>query len=372
MLVRGKGFSDMLNYATTFSLLEWLAITGFAQGVLILVYIVFRARHWRQAFIPILYFVFLTAAFALQFAMRLQDLVPVLRLGIWICWAMGPPLCYLLVLQVVRMTELPHKLHFLVLLAVPLAAAMAGGMTRIDGTCDTRWIYCSGFFDALYLCGAMAGALCVLALWLRTDIFASLWRHKSGRERYWLVMMLLSTNTLALFINLLRAGDALAVREAEALLVTLGIAFIYLASTSLFRVYPPPVQLNNAGRSSLASLSAEEKQLAEKIRHLLEVDKVYQEHSFSRKELARETGVSESTVSKVVNAAFGCSLPKLLNEFRIEDAKTLLHEDHIPIQIVASESGFNSLASFNRVFRELTGETPSSYRAAHLADKRRI
>jgi len=362
----------MLNYAITFSLLEWLAITGFAQGVLILVYIVFRARHWQQAFIPILYFLFLTAAFALQFAMRLDDLAPVLRLGVWICWAMGPPLCYLLVLQVVRMTELPHKGHFLALLAVPLAAAIAAVIMQADGSCEMKWIYCSNYFNVLYLCGAMMGALCVLSLWLRTDIFSSLWRHKSGRERYWLVMMLLSMNTLALFISFLRASDALAVREAEALLVTLGIAFIYLATTTLFRVYPPPVQLSNTARTSFAALTAEEKHLAEKIRHLLEVDKVYQEHHFSRKELARETGVSESTVSKVVNIAFGCSLPKLINEFRVEDAKILLHEENISIQVVASESGFNSLASFNRVFRELTGETPSSYRAAHLADKGKI
>ena len=361
----------MLNYAVTFSLLEWLAITGFAQGVLILVYIVFRARHWQQAVIPILYFLFLTAAFGLQFAMRLEDFTPVLRFGVWVSWAMGPPLCYLLVLQVVRMTELPRKRHFLVLLAMPLAALAAAALMRFEDGCETRWIYCSSYFNALYLCGAMVGALCVLALWLRTDIFASLWRHKAGRERYWLVMLLLSMNTLALIVSLLRVGDALAVREAEALLVTLGIAFIYLATTTLFRVYPPPVQLGNAARASFSSLNADEKHLADKIRHLLEVEKLYQEHSFSRKELARETGVSESTVSKVVNIAFGCSLPKLINEFRVEDAKTLLHEEDIPIQVVASESGFNSLASFNRVFRDVTGETPSSYRAANMDEKKK-
>ena len=361
----------MLNYATTFSLLEWLAITGFAQGVLILVYIVFRARHWQQAFIPILYFLFLTAAFGLQFAMRLEDFVPLLQVGVWVCWAMGPPLCYLFGLQVVRMTEVPHKMHFLVLLAVPVAVLAAAGLMYAGGGCETRWIYCGSYFSVLYLCGAMIGGLCVLALWLRTDIFASLWRHKSGRERYWLVMLLLVMNTFALLVNLLRGGDALAESEAEALLVTLGIAFIYLATTTLFRVYPPPVALGNVGRASFTALTAEEKTLAEKIRQLLEVDKLYQEHSFSRKELARETGVSESTISKVVNIAFGCSLPKLISEFRVEDAKTLLHEQDIPIQVVASESGFNSLASFNRVFREVTGETPSSYRASHLVDKKK-
>lgn len=358
----------MLNYAITFSLLEWLAITGFVQGVLILIYILFRARHWRQAVIPIIYFLFLTCAFGLQFAMRLEDYHPILRFSLWLCWAMGPPLCYLLVLQVVRLTELPRAAHFMVLLVVPLAIPAAGILAAVQEGCGTRWILCANYFNALYLCGTMAGAVCMLALWLRTDIFSDLWRHKAGRERYWLVMMLLLMNTLGLAINFLRVGEALPAWEADALLVTLGIAFVYLATTTLFRVYPPPVQLNTSKRARMDSLSDEEKALAEKIRLLLEREKVYQEHSFGRKDLARETGASESTVSKVVNAAFGCSLPKLLNDFRVEDAKQLLHEPDIAIQVIASESGFNSLASFNRVFREVTGETPSSYRATYLEE----
>jgi AraC-like DNA-binding protein len=159
------------------------------------------------------------------------------------------------------------------------------------------------------------------------------------------------------------------IQEAEALLVTMGIAFVYLATTTLFRVYPPPVQLNTNSRTRLLALSEDEKALADKIRILLEMDKVYQEHSFGRADLARETGASESAVSKVVNAAFGRSLPKLLNELRVEDAKQLLRDPDISIQVVASESGFNSLASFNRVFRDVTGDTPSSYRATHVVLK---
>jgi AraC-like DNA-binding protein len=356
----------MLNYAVTFSLLEWLAITGFVQTVLIVVYVVFRARHWRQALIPILYFAGLGAAFALQFSLRLEDFVPSLRLWLWLCWASTPFLCYLLVMQVARLSTLPSWRHFLVLLWLPVSIVVALTLTQVqDGCAEEPLVRCGYFLQALYLCGAMAGAISILSTWLRTDIFSDLWQYKKGRERYWLVMMLLCMNTLFLVVHVLRASDALAPQEGDALLVTFGIAFVYLATTTLFRIYPPPLQLNTDLR--IQELSEEEKRLADRIRHLMEVDKVYQEHSFSRADLARETGSSESTISKVVNAAFGCSLPKLLNEFRVEDAKVLLHDPAIAIQVVASEAGFNSLASFNRVFRETTGETPSAYRAAYLA-----
>ena len=40
----------------------------------------------------------------------------------------------------------------------------------------------------------------------------------------------------------------------------------------------------------------------------------------------------------------------------------MLHNPEIAIQVVAFEVGFNSLASFNRAFREITGKTPSEYR----------
>lgn len=355
----------MLNYSVTFSLIEWLAITGLVQSVLILVYIVFRVRDWRQAFIPIVYFLFLAGAFGCQFALRLEDYADRIRIALWFCWAMGPPLCYLLMLQVVRLTDLPPARHFLVLLAVPAAMVAAVAALPLTGGCRSGLWGCAQFQEILYWAGAMAGAVALLPLWASRAAFGELWRAKAGRERYWLVVILLAVNLLALLIGFMRSAGKIAEQEADAMLVALGIAFAYLATTTLFRVYPPPVSLSRAPRTRLLALSEEERAIAEKIRLLMELDKVYQEHAFSRADLAREVGASESTVSKIINAAFGRSLPRLLNEYRVEDAKHMLADSSIPIQVVASEAGFNSLASFNRVFRALTGETPSAWRQAH-------
>jgi AraC-like DNA-binding protein len=355
----------MLNYTVTFSLIEWLALTGLVQSLLILVYIVFRARHWRQAFIPIVYFTFLAAAFGLQFALRLEDYAQTIRYALWFCWAMGPPLCYLLVLQVVRLVDLPPRRHFLVLLTIPAAIFLALAALPLTGGCKKALIGCGNLQELLYWMGSTAGAISILALWARKNVFADLWHVKGGRERYWLIMMLIGVNLLSLVVSFMRSAQQIREAEADALLVTLGMAFCYLATTTLFRVYPPPVSLSQSPRTRMLALSDEERALADKIRTLMEMDKVYQEHAFSRADLAREVGASESTVSKVINAAFGRSLPKLLNEYRVEDAKRMLADSAIPIQMVASDAGFNSLASFNRVFRDITGETPSVWRHTH-------
>lgn len=361
----------LFAYTTTFSLIEWLAVTGFFQGVLILVYILFRVRHWRQASLAITYFLVLTAGFALQFSLRLEDYHQHIRFALWLMWSLMPPLCYLLVLQVVRLIDLPDRRHFLIVLLVPIAMLVSRtGVFASDVCGSDQVLACPRYFDWLYWTGSMAGAVSMLLLFLHKGLFTKLWQSKGGRERYWLVMMLVVANIAVVIINLLRAGENIKAFEADAMLVVLGITFTYLASTTLFRVYPPPVQLEAVSRFKQPDLTEEERAIADKVKKLMEVDKVYQEKTFSRADLAREIGCSENTLSRVVNISFGCSFPKLLNDLRVEDAKNLLKNPNIAIQVVASEAGFNSVASFNRVFREITGETPSGYRAYMLLQQR--
>ncbi len=55
----------------------------------------------------------------------------------------------------------------------------------------------------------------------------------------------------------------------------------------------------------------------------------------------------------------------LINGYRVDDFKNLLTnptKQHITFLGLAYEAGFNSKASFNRVFKEFTGYSPSTYR----------
>ena len=47
---------------------------------------------------------------------------------------------------------------------------------------------------------------------------------------------------------------------------------------------------------------------------------------------------------------------------RIIYAKALLVDDTIPITEIAMRSGFNSIATFNRLFKAQIGYTPTEYR----------
>ncbi|MEM6781347.1 MAG: helix-turn-helix transcriptional regulator, partial [Pseudomonadota bacterium] len=68
-----------------------------------------------------------------------------------------------------------------------------------------------------------------------------------------------------------------------------------------------------------------------------------------------------------VNMHFGKSVPNLLNDERVKDAQMLLIETQAAIKIIAQEAGFNSIASFNRVFKDITGSSPSEFRKKNAA-----
>lgn len=355
---------------TTFTLIEWLAITGFAQCMLILVYMLFRVGpgQFSQAFLPIVYFSVLALAFALQLSLRLEDIKEPLEFALWLAWAMGPPLSYLLIIQVAELTRLPPARDFWALVLIPFAVLGAGGLIRAGNVCDKSGaLVCEAAMDWYYVLGAVAGAIGMFAIVAHKDLLGRMVKTRGGKERFWLVIVLIVSNVAVLAIHLLRTTPAIPTDKADMIRTALGLGFAYLASTILFRIYPTPVQLSRRRRSD--DLTVEEEDLARKIRQLMQFDKLYHEPTFSRADLARELEVSEGLVSKIINVSFGKSFPQLLNEHRVEDAKRMLVTSEAPIRVIAFEVGFNSLASFNRVFREVTGTSPSSYRSEESEGK---
>lgn len=72
--------------------------------------------------------------------------------------------------------------------------------------------------------------------------------------------------------------------------------------------------------------------------------------------------VSEQIVSRVLNQQIGKNFNEFINDFRLEEAKTRLMNESGPINMVAYGVGFNSIASFNRVFKQSLGVSPTQYR----------
>lgn len=117
---------------------------------------------------------------------------------------------------------------------------------------------------------------------------------------------------------------------------------------------------------SKSSLSPKEQTMHDRLMTVMRDDKAYLDIDLSIGALASKVGVPEHQLRALINKSMGHrNFRSFLNEFRMADAKSALRDPdkaHLPILTIAMDSGFASLASFNRLFKTATGTTPTAYR----------
>lgn len=105
---------------------------------------------------------------------------------------------------------------------------------------------------------------------------------------------------------------------------------------------------------------------------LMESSRAYLEPGLTIGALAGQVGIPEHQLRALINGALGHrNFSSFVNGYRLAHAKAELADPEnarIPILTIALDSGFSSLAPFNRAFRAAEGVTPSEYRAARLAE----
>lgn len=78
--------------------------------------------------------------------------------------------------------------------------------------------------------------------------------------------------------------------------------------------------------------------------------------------LAEVSGVSADHFAHAFKQAFGIPPHRYLLTRRIERATALLRDTDLPITDIAFQTGWESLGTFGRTFRDITGESPSANR----------
>lgn len=91
-----------------------------------------------------------------------------------------------------------------------------------------------------------------------------------------------------------------------------------------------------------------------------------QEHyleNITLKSIAKKFGYNEKYLSSNIHTLTGMNFSKFRAIYRIDYAKRLLKNKSTSISEIALSSGFSSLNTFNRVFKEFVGVTPTVYRS---------
>ena len=95
----------------------------------------------------------------------------------------------------------------------------------------------------------------------------------------------------------------------------------------------------------------------------------FTDEDISIKKIADELYISSSYVSKVFSCKLKYNFREYINELRIRRAKKLLSSTDRRIIDVMLDCGFKNQSSFNRVFSEHTGVSPSEYRRMKKENK---
>lgn len=365
-MVRIMVSAASLTPDTVLTLTQALQLVGLVPCFFVVVFFLTQIHRNRQVLVPACYFLSLACGFALPLTdiflpfIEHRGLTGALLFGESVLVAFS----FLLILQFMlgRVPPLPYWL----VLAIPLigggtliyASLMQGGSgCLVDQNClDVQSV------RVLY--NVFGASLVFLLLIYYTSRFGGLSKDDVNRtHKYALIVALILLHLLVLATELARLANHITPAEAQFTETVLRLTFIYLVITSLFRVFYPtlitqmvPVPMARAYNPVL------DLPHVKTIQMLLDVDKIYREMRLNRAALAKRIGIGEHHLSRIINHHFGKNFNELINGYRIDEAKQRLKNEVTQITTIAYEVGFNSIASFNRVFKQKVGVSPTDYR----------
>ena len=121
----------------------------------------------------------------------------------------------------------------------------------------------------------------------------------------------------------------------------------------------------SGGRSGREELCSEDESAAisEKVKEILDAGAFHDTH-LSLNKLAKQLDIHPNRVSYVINHVYNESFCSLVNDYRLRYFQNRVEEGALithSILELAMEAGFSSKSTFNRVFKEATGLSPSEY-----------
>jgi AraC-like DNA-binding protein len=126
----------------------------------------------------------------------------------------------------------------------------------------------------------------------------------------------------------------------------------------------PHAPLPDAPRYAKSGLTAERlARYRERLVEVMQRDKPYLDENLRLADLARAAGIPPAHLSHVLSQEIGESFFDFVNSYRIEQVKRGFVDasNRRSVLEIALSAGFSSKSSFNRLFKQRTGVTPSEW-----------
>lgn len=348
------------------SLFQALQLVALGPCLFIVFFLLVTVRRLPTVLVPCLYFLSLSASFILPLLplVELDDSAKMFG-GLLFVESLTPALSFLLILQFIY--GRPPLPAYWLILALPVVggSSFIYGMLNFSEVC-LRERYCLPATSLKILYQIAGSGLIFLLLIAHYSRRAALFPDERNQHRHWLIIALILLNLQLMALDLALITNHLTSSAEEQAATIIRMGFIYLVLTSLFRVFDRSVEVDMARIPTLSGSRSkpEDHWIVEKLERTMERDCAYRDCG-SLEKLAMKTTIPEHQISRVINAHYGMSFSEFVNQYRIDEVTRRLGGEDTAITTIAYEAGFGSIASFNRVFKEKTGMTPSEYRRQH-------
>ena len=91
----------------------------------------------------------------------------------------------------------------------------------------------------------------------------------------------------------------------------------------------------------------------------------HSDDELSLTKVAKFSNISGNHLSEKFKEVTGINFVDYIARIRVGKARDLLENSNLRISEIAFAVGFQSLSQFNRVFKKLTGKSPTQFREAH-------
>ena len=128
---------------------------------------------------------------------------------------------------------------------------------------------------------------------------------------------------------------------------------------------PSPQSSPSSDNNKLVDNEAKTQELYDRACELMEHERLYTDPQLNRERLAELLGTNRTYLSAIIKEKSGMSYLQFVNSYRINEAVRILSDPEkidYPLKQIWSDLGFNSPATFYKLFQQAVGITPSVYR----------
>jgi len=180
-----------------------------------------------------------------------------------------------------------------------------------------------------------------------------------------IVILIIAGLEMALFIGEFALSD----RFPDLIYVLRSLLFVslllWIVYNAINLLYPRTIFKTLPKQNSSLLSASDLQQIKTKLKALIEEDKIFLNPDLSLAILSKYLDTSEKNCSKYFSTELKTNFNQYINSFRVKSFKENVRSgkfDNLTLLGIAFESGFDSKSTFNRVFKQMEGITPTAYK----------